>query len=483
MREHPRQLRALVDIGEKADRLAMAATAGQFRGVEGESLAIGREHENFRGRLREEGRLQPVVALELKRRQILHVPLEGADPALCRDDDGDRLALDHRLGEVDVNGRRRILECRAALARGRVRAIELLEVAHLSGDRLPLLAFIGKQGVDLAALLAEFIEFLAQRHLFELAQRPQPRVENVIDLQVGEFERFLQLLLCVVLLANDPYHLVEIKKDDDHAFQLLDSAQNCRETMARAAQQHRPAVVEPLPQRLVERHNPRRHPVDEHVHIHAETRLELGELEERLHHQSRIDVARARLEHDAQILRRFVAHVGDERQLALGNELRELFDETRLLNAVGNLGDDDDPAAALPLFLVPARAHAEGAAPAAVRIEDVGALVDDHAAGRKIGPLHESEQLLARGGAMRDEIERGVAQLGEIMGRNGGGHAHGNPLRAIGKHVGNGRGKDDRLLFLAGIIELEVDRVLVDALQQRARDGGHTRFRVAIGGG
>ncbi len=45
---------------------------------------------------------QLVIALELQGREIRDMALQGADPALVRQDDGDRLALDQRLVEVDV---------------------------------------------------------------------------------------------------------------------------------------------------------------------------------------------------------------------------------------------------------------------------------------------------------------------------------------------------------------------------------------------
>ena len=84
---------------------------------------------------------------------------------------------------------------------------------------------------------------------------------------------------------------------------------------------------------------------------------------------------------------------------------------------------------------------------------------------------------------MGDEIERGVAEFGDIVRRDRGRHADRDALRAIGEQVRHGRGHDDRLLRVAGIIVAPVDRVLVDALHEQARDIGHARFGVAIGGG
>ena len=56
-------------------------------------------------------------------------------------------------------------------------------------------------------------------------------------------------------------------------------------------------------------------PFDQHVHVERNAAFELGELEQRFHQQLGIDRARARLEHEADVLGRFVAHVGEQRQL------------------------------------------------------------------------------------------------------------------------------------------------------------------------
>ena len=84
---------------------------------------------------------------------------------------------------------------------------------------------------------------------------------------------------------------------------------------------------------------------------------------------------------------------------------------------------------------------------------------------------------------MGDEIERGVAKLGDVVRRNRGRHADRDALRAIGEQVRHRRRHHDRLFRVARIIVAPVDRILVDALHQEARDVGHPRFGVAVGGG
>jgi hypothetical protein len=82
-----------------------------------------------------------------------------------------------------------------------------------------------------------------------------------------------------------------------------------------------------------------------------------------------------------------------------------------------------------------------------------------------------------------DEVQGRVAQFGRVVRRDRGRHADGDALRAVGEQVREGGRKDDRLVDRAVVVGAEVDRVLVDAFEQEARDIGHARLGVAVGGG
>ncbi len=70
------------------------------------------------------------------------------------------------------------------------------------------------------------------------------------------------------------------------------------------------------------------------------------------------------------------------------------------------------------------------------------------------------------------------------VGKSGpGGHADGDAAGAVDQQVGNPRRQDDRLLLLAVVVVLEVDRVLVQVGQQRHGRRGHAAFGVTHGGG
>ncbi len=149
----------------------------------------------------------------------------------------------------------------------------------------------------------------AELHLLETPQATQARVEDVVGLNLGQFEPGLQLLLWLVLLADDADHLVEIEVGDDHAGQHFEPMLDGGATVARLADQHRAAMVDPLLQRFGQADDPRHHAVDQHVHVERDARLEFAHAEQAFHHHGRRDGSRARLDDDAHLLGRFVPQV------------------------------------------------------------------------------------------------------------------------------------------------------------------------------
>ena len=201
------------------------------------------------------------------------------------------------------------------------------------------------------------------------------------------------------------------------------------------------------------------------------------------HQQLGIDRARARLDHEPDVLGRFIARIGDERQLLLVDELRELLDQPALLHQPGNLGDDDEVGAAAGVFLVPARPHPERAATAGIGFGDRFGRIDDHAAGREIGTRHVFQERAAAGVRRVDEVERRVAELGGVVRRDRGRHPDRDALRAVGEKIGERARQHHRLVLRAVVGRPEIDRILVDAVEQEVRDLGQPRLGVAHGGG
>src|SRR5215467_4403328 len=117
--------------------------------------------------------------------------------------------------------------------------------------------------------------------------------------------------------GDDADHLVEIDIDNDLPAQDLHAVADRSESMTALPLQHDPAMVEKGLQRLLQVHHLRHAERIEHIEVERHAYLELSQTKELLHQQLGIDIARLRLEHEADILGRLVLHVGKQRQLLL----------------------------------------------------------------------------------------------------------------------------------------------------------------------
>ena len=188
---------------------------------------------------------------------------------------------------------------------------------------------LASSAVELRLLGRERVELLADLDLLEPAQGAQPHVEDRLGLHLGQVPAGHHLGLRVVALADDADHLVEIDIDDDLAAQDLHAAGDRGETVAAAPLQHDPAMVEKGLQRLLQVHHPRHAERVEHIEVERHPDFELGQPEQLLHQHFGIDVAGLRLEDEADILGRLVADVGEQRQLLLFEQGRDLLDQPR----------------------------------------------------------------------------------------------------------------------------------------------------------
>ncbi len=215
------------------------------------------KNENLLRGLGEEALLQPVVAFELQARQVFDMAFESPNPALLRDDDSDQLTLDHRRREVEIGDFRRVGELRAASAERRVLAELFLQIAQLNADHFPLLRIVREQFVDVLFFFGQFVELATQFHFLKTTQAAQPRIEDVIGLNVGEIERRFQKILWLILLADDADHFIQIEEDDAHAGKHFEPVCNFSEPEARTPLQDGAAMIEPLPQCLLQRNDAR----------------------------------------------------------------------------------------------------------------------------------------------------------------------------------------------------------------------------------
>ena len=234
-------------------------------------------------------------------------------------------------------------------------------------------------------------------------------------------------------------------------------------------------------QNLAQAHHTRCPRRVQHIHVQGEPDLEIGLLEQHLHQHAGIDHARFRLQNKPDILRRLIHHIAQNRNLLGLDQLSDLLDQLRLLNLIGDLGNDDAVLAVAEIFDLPLGAQPETAAPGLIGLENRLPGLDQQAARRKVRTGHQIDQLRIRGIREFDQMQQRVAQLMGIVRRDAGRHADRDTGRAVRQQVREGRGEDDRLAFLAVIGRPEVDRIFVDPLKQRLGDRRQPRFRVSHG--
>ncbi len=221
-------------------------------------------------------------------------------------------------------------------------------------------------------------------------------------------------------------------------------------------------------------------------HVAAERGLHGGEAPKLVQHHVGDSIA-LQLDDDAHALAvGLVAQVGDALDALLADQLGDALDQRRLVDLVGDLGDDERLALLAQRLGVHLRADDHRAAPGGVGGTDAGA-PENGAAGREIRPRHQLDQLLEAHVRLVDQRQAGVDHLDEVVRRDVGRHADRDAAGTVDEQVGEACRQDGGLVLLAVVVRLEVDGVRVDVLEQRhrrARQAGlgvaHRRRAIAV---
>ena len=226
-------------------------------------------------------------------------------------------------------------------------------------------------------------------------------------------------------------------------------------------------------------------PVDKRQHVGAEIILEGGEFKQVVEHNLGIGIA-AQFNHDAHAIAvAFVANVGNAFQFLVVNQLGDALDQGRLVGLVGQFGDDHRIAvgASLALHGFNRRhaAHRHRAPAGGVGLADA-APTQDLAAGGEVGAGDDRQQLAVFELRIGDQGQQAIDQFGEVVGRDVGGHPHGDARGTIEQQVGHPRRHHRGLLL--GTIEVvdEIDGFGLDVLEQAVGgEGLEARFGVSHG--
>ena len=224
--------------------------------------------------------------------------------------------------------------------------------------------------------------------------------------------------------------------------------------------------------------------VDQRDHVDAEHRLERRLRVEVVEHHLGV-LAAAQLDDDAHaVLVGLVAQTvaRDAFDVLLADEVRDAFDEPRLVDLVRELGDDDGlPVALAARFLeVGAGPDRQTATTGLVGGGDLGGAVDD-AGGREIGARHELHQVDERDLGVVEHREAGVHDLGEVVRRDVGRHADRDARGTVDQQVRDARGHHRRFGQRLVVVRDEVDGLAVDVREQLSRHARHAHFGVTHG--
>ncbi len=218
-------------------------------------------------------------------------------------------------------------------------------------------------------------------------------------------------------------------------------------------------------------------------HVHAEAVLQLGQLVQVVEHDLR-DLPALELDHHAHArLVGFVPDIGNAFYPLVDHELRDLFEESLLVDLIRKLVDDDRLAvASADVFEVRTGTHDDPAAAGAVTLVHSRNAVND-ARGRKVRRRHELDQFLDRALRLMQNVQAGVDHFAEVVRRNIGRHADRDARGSVDQQVRDARRQDQRLFLRPVVIGAEIHRLLVDIGQQLVADPRHADLGVAHGRG
>ena len=382
--------------GMQAQRFAMAAPTGQLGRIDGVEFPVRRKQDQLVGRLALDREQGAVAFLEGNGGYVVTMTLERPYPALVGNNGHDRLAHNQGFGHGIGAGLRRIAKTGPALAERRTRPEFFADRLDFTVDLRPLLGLGTNQGLQARALVLQAGFLGPDCQLFQLAQGAQAHIQNRFGLTLGEREGRHQRLLGFVLEADNPNDFVEIGIDDDIARQHFEPVFDLGQARLGAAHDNHTPVIDPLAQRLFQADDTRRPGPIQHIEIERDPHFQLGQLEQRFHQHRRRHQPRFRLDDDAQVLRRLVAHIVKQRNLFRLDQLGDALDQFRFLDLIRNLVDDEPPFAAgieigidlrrphvleidrfpfpaKKLLGTPGRAQAEAAPPRLIGLTDRGA--------------------------------------------------------------------------------------------------------------
>ena len=279
---------------------------------------------------------------------------------------------------------------------------------------------------------------------------------------------------------NQRNDLIDVREGDGLPFQNMAPLPRFAKQVNGSAGDDLPAMAEEGLKHFLQVEDLRL-PIHEGHAVDPEDRLQLGlGVEVVQHHFPGLPPAQLN-DHPKAVLVRFVPELADPLDALFLHQLGDLLDEPRLVQHVGQLGDEDR----FPIRLLihehfRPSAHIDATAAGFIGLHDACAAIDDARRG-EVRARDDVHEIVDGQAVVVDERDAGVDHFRQIVGRDVRRHAHGNAGGAVHQEMGHpGRqhgGHVERFV----IVSDEIHRFLVEIREERLGHLRHAHFRVAHG--
>ena len=312
-------------------------------------------------------------------------------------------------------------------------------------DDLAAKGVVGENLVVVLNLLQQFVVLIMEVFLPQACELRQTHIDDGLALQFVQLEAGFEVALGVggrLAATYDVYHLVDVVRGDDEAFEDVRSLFGFAEVVLCATDDDIVAMLDEVADEVLEGEQlrPSLHEGDA---VDAEAGLQRRHLEELVQHDACVGVA-LQVNHDAHAFRvALVVDVADAFYLLVAHELCDVLDELLFVDAIGYLADDYLVVRVAALYV---GFGAEDNASAAGLVGIADALhAHDVGAGGEVGAFHVVHEVIYRKFAVIDVSHAGVDDFAEVVRRDVGCHADGNAGGSVDEQIGDARRHDGRL--------------------------------------
>ena len=347
------------------------------------------------------------------------------------------------------------------------------------------LLLTGEQLIEVGDARLQLLVFVLQLLLLQPLEPLELHVQDGLGLHVAEAEAVHQVLLGVVVALPDGLdHRVDVVLGNQQALQQMGPLLGLAQIVAGAADDDLLLEGDVLVQDVAQGEDlglGLAAGLHQGQHIDGEGGLELGLCKQAVEHHLGIGVPLELDDHPHAVAVGLIPDVGDALQPLVLHLVGHVLDEHALVDLVGDLGDDDAGAVVAELLKLGAGPDAHPAPAGGVGRPDAGAAHDDPPGG-EVGALHVLHQVGQLRLRVVQHADRGIDYFPQVVGRNIGGHAHGDAGGAVDQQIGEPGGQYPGFLPALVEVRVPVHRVLLDLPQHFVGDLGHAGLGVTVGG-